>query len=108
MSGRAKAGKKAATRIGTHIVQRLETWFRLGGFGGTAASGLSFGAAPGLSFGAPAPNGSLNPAGGCGGSGLAPPMPAVGDAIAGTEPERSGGGVRLMLNWVNQRDRGSC
>jgi hypothetical protein len=32
--------------------------------------------------------------------GFAPPMPAVAEAVAGTEPERSGGGVRLMLNWV--------
>jgi hypothetical protein len=28
-------------------------------------------------------------------------MPAVANVVAGTEPERSGGGVRLMLNWVN-------
>jgi hypothetical protein len=40
-------------------------------------------------------------AGGCGGSGCAPPMPAVAELVAGTEPERSGGGVRLMLNRVN-------
>jgi hypothetical protein len=31
-------------------------------------------------------------------------MPAVATAVAGTEPERSGGGVRLMLNWVNERN----
>ena len=40
-------------------------------------------------------------AGGCGGSGSAPPMPAVAELVAGTEPERSGGGVRLMLNRLN-------
>jgi hypothetical protein len=40
-------------------------------------------------------------AGGWGGCGCAPPMPAVATAVAGTEPERSGGGVRLMLNRVN-------
>jgi hypothetical protein len=28
-------------------------------------------------------------------------MPAVATVVAGTEPERSGGGVRLMLNRVN-------
>ncbi len=39
--------------------------------------------------------------GGFGGSGLAPPMPAVGEAVAGTEPRRRRGGVRLMLNRVN-------
>ena len=39
-------------------------------------------------------------AGGFGGSGCAPPMPAVFEPVAGTEPERSGGGVRLMLNLV--------
>jgi hypothetical protein len=33
--------------------------------------------------------------------GCAPPMPAVAELVAGTEPERSGGGVRLMLNRVN-------
>jgi hypothetical protein len=41
------------------------------------------------------------PAGGCGGSGLAPPMPAVAESVAGTEPRRRRGGVRLMLNRVN-------
>jgi len=40
-------------------------------------------------------------AGGCGGSGCAPPMPAVAQLVAGTEPERSGGGVRHMLNLVS-------
>jgi hypothetical protein len=39
--------------------------------------------------------------GGAVGSGLAPPMPAVAKAVAGTEPERSGGGVRHMLNRVS-------
>jgi hypothetical protein len=33
-------------------------------------------------------------------SGCAPPMPAVATVVAGTEPERSGGGVRHMLNLV--------
>jgi hypothetical protein len=33
--------------------------------------------------------------------GCAPPMPAVADVVAGTEPERSGGGVRHVLNRVN-------
>jgi hypothetical protein len=115
-----------------HVQKR----FRPGGFGETAAPGLSFGASPGLSFGASpglsfgsAPGLSLGsrprfvvwvppqvcrlgpepkrrhpyalPAGGFGGSGLAPPMPAVAELVAGTEPERSGGGVRLMLNRVS-------
>ena len=40
-------------------------------------------------------------AGGCGGSGCAPPMPAVAAVDAGTEPRRRRGGVRLMLNRVN-------
>ena len=31
---------------------------------------------------------------------LAPPMPAVGELVAGTEPRRRRGGVRLMLKWV--------
>jgi hypothetical protein len=35
------------------------------------------------------------------GSGLAPPMPAVADVAAGTEPCRRHGGVRLMLNRLN-------
>jgi hypothetical protein len=33
--------------------------------------------------------------------GPGPKQPAVAEAVAGTEPERSGGGVRLMLNRVN-------
>jgi hypothetical protein len=44
---------------------------------------------------------------GCGGSGgerpgaaLLPPTPAVGDEVAGTEPRRRRGGVRLMLKRV--------
>jgi hypothetical protein len=38
------------------------------------------------------------------GSGCAPPMPAVATVVAGTEPRRRRGGVRLMLNRVNQRE----
>ena len=45
--------------------------------------------------------GDSRPAGGCGGSGLAPPTPAVAELVAGTEPRRRRGGVRLMLNRVS-------
>ena len=39
--------------------------------------------------------------GGVGGAAALPPCPPWLNAWAGTEPERSGGGVRLMLNRVN-------
>jgi len=55
-----------------------------------------------LSFGAPAPNGKLAiRLGGVGGAAALPPCPPWVKSRAGTEPERSGGGVRLMLNRVN-------
>jgi hypothetical protein len=39
--------------------------------------------------------------GGLGGAASLPPCPPWLNSWAGTEPERSGGGVRLMLNRVN-------